>query len=262
MDLSRDERRVLLERYEGGYGELWVLDLARGVPSRLTFGPSWNFAGYWSPDGTQIVHSKTDKSTLIVQRSASGNQERQLFDSGSPGPTSPTNWSPDGRYIVYSTYDPKTLADLWVLPLSGDAKPSPYLQTQFLEGQGRVSPDGRWLAYTSNESGNPEVYVGSFPEAGAKSRVSIKGGVLPQWRADGKELYYLAPDQTFMAVAMRGAPDQAGAPEPLFTTPIVDWGGRMNYAPSADGKRFLVNTRLEAAPHAIHVITGWTPGTR
>ena len=131
-----------------------------------------------------------------------------------------------------------------------------------MEGQGRVSPDGRWLAYSSNESGTPEIYIGSFPQPGATFRVSIKGGVFPIWRADGKELFYLAPDQTLMAVAIRGAPDQSAAPVALFNTPIVNYGGRMNYAPSADGKRFLVNTKLEAAPHAIHVIANWTPGTR
>ena len=262
IDLSRDERRVLLERFEGGHGDLWALDLARDVPSRLTFGPGWNFAGYWSPDGTQFVHSKTIGSTVIVQRPAGGKQERQLVDTGVPGPTTPTHWSPDGRYIVYSMASPATSWDLWIVDLSGDQKPYPYLQTQFMEVQGRVSPDGRWLAYVSNESGAPEVYIGSFPHSGATFRVSIKGGVFPSWRADGKELFYLTPDQTLMAVAIRGKPDQAGSPEPLFTTPIVQYRSRMNYASSADGKRFLVNTRLEAAPHAIHVIANWSPGKR
>jgi hypothetical protein len=238
------------------------MDLARGAPSRLTFGPSWNYAAYWSPDGAHWVQSQTNptaSSNALVLRDANGKFEKQLVDAGL---VNPSDWSTDGRYIVYTAIGSGTNADLWLIPQYGDQKPAPYLRTQFLEGWGRVSPDGRWMAYASNESGTPEVYISAFPEPGAKWRVSTKGGGFPKWRADGKELFYLAPDQTLMAVAIRGAPDQAGTPETLFTTPIVEYGGRINYAPSADGKRFLINARLKAGPHTIHVITGWTPGTR
>jgi Tol biopolymer transport system component len=270
MDLSRDERRVLLERWEGMRGDLWILDLERNVPTRLTYGPGWAFQGYWSPDGTRVVYSLgSETSQALYVRDAGGTgQERQLLKLAKVGLGAPTDWSRDGRYVVYSLPDSKNACDLWVLPLSpelagGDLKPVPYLRSPFMKTQGRVSPDGRWMAYVSTESQTPEVYVSPFPNATAKWRISTASGTQPRWRADGKELFYLTLEHTLMAVPVRAASNfQAGADVPLFRARPAEYyqGSRYDYAPSRDGRKFLVNTRLGVAgSRGIQVMVGWQP---
>jgi dipeptidyl aminopeptidase/acylaminoacyl peptidase len=154
------------------------------------------------------------------------------------------DWSPDGRYLVYASTNSQTKSDLWLLPLGGERKPIAFLRTPFFELQGRVSPDGHWMAYTSDESGAWEVYVQSFPEPGDKQIVSIGGGMEPRWRRDGRELYYLAPDRTMMAVAVQpGAPLQFQRPKPLFHSSAASMNVfRSLYAVSAAGDRFLVDS--------------------
>jgi eukaryotic-like serine/threonine-protein kinase len=125
-------------------------------------------------------------------------QDELLLQSDAP--ISPGSWSADGKFLLYHRYDPKSDVDVWVLPLEGDRKPFPFLQTPFRENEGRFSPDGRWIAYRSNESGRPEVYVQTFPAGGGKWQVSTSGGLLPQWRGDGREVFYTSTDRKLMAV--------------------------------------------------------------
>ena len=154
----------------------------------------------------------------------------------------------------------KTGSDLWLLPLNGDRKPVPYLQTTFAEAFARFSPDGKWMAYQSNESGRFEVYVQTVPPSGTKYQISAAGGTRPQWRRDGKELYYVSADQKLMAVPIKlGSTVEPGTAQPLF--PVVPFSNFAIYAPSRDGQRFLVNVPAggegATAPPPITVVTNW-----
>src|SRR5262249_17464619 len=133
----------------------------------------------------------------------------------------PLDWSRDERYLVYENDSQKTKADIWILPMFGDRKPYPYLQTQFNETHARISPDGKWIAYGSDETGRSEIYVQSFPSSGSKRQVSTAGGDQPQWRGDQKEMYYIAPDGKLMAVDVRGdGTFEIGVPTALFDTHV------------------------------------------
>ena len=258
MDLSKDEKYAVLERYDDGYGSLWVLDLARNVPTRLTFGPSWALQAYWSPTTFDIVYARTNRTSLgIFRRSAGGGPEEELISLGPIGPSAPTDWSTDGRYIVIGGVTAEGRRDFWMLPLKGERKLQPYSPSPSDNFEGRVSPDGNWMAYMSTESGTLEIYVAPFPNPTAKWRISTAGGKQPRWRADGKELFYLAPDKTLMAVSMP-SPDRAGLPTSLFRTRAIEYffGLRSDYAPSKDGQRFLVQTG-ESQAQSISVITAW-----
>jgi len=169
-----------------------------------------------------------------------------------------TSWSRDGRHILYADRDPNTDWDIWVLPLEGERKPIPYLQTPFMEFFATFSPDGDWVAYTSNESGQQEIYVQPFQGSGEKRRVSTDGGYLPRWRRDGKELFYLALDNRLMAVPVTsGASFTSGTPVALFpieaTTEMI-----RPYDVSADGQRFIVSTAIPGEADLPTVIIDWT----
>jgi len=175
------------------------------------------------------------------------------------------SWSPDGRFILYATFlsSPQTGADLFVLPLFGDRKAHPFLQTPFNEIEGQFSPDGRWVAYTSNESGRYEVYVAPFPGPGGKWQVSTGGGTFPRWRRDGTEIFYLAPDKKLMMAAVNGKSGsfEVGAVKPLFQTHAT--GSRYEYDVTADGQRFLINTAPEQTASApVTVVLNWTAGLK
>jgi dipeptidyl aminopeptidase/acylaminoacyl peptidase len=188
-----------------------------------------------------------------------GNEEAVLKSSTAKRPT---DWSRDGRHILYENDDPKSSTDLWVLPLFGDRKPQLFLQTPFYEGHGRFSPNGKWIAYVSDETGGPQVYVQSFPPSGGKWQVSTNGGVTPRWRRDGQELFYLAPDRKIMSVAVKpiGNTFEIGSPEALFEAPVdaVSAAAANRYEVSADGQRFLVNIPSEnVSPAPITVVVNW-----
>ena len=175
---------------------------------------------------------------------------------------------PDGRFLLYATQHPKTGPDLWALPLAGERKPFPVVQTPFDETAGQFSPDGRWVAYQSNESGPAQIYVRPFPGPGGQWQVSTAGGSQPRWRPDGKELFYVAPDARLMAVSIAVGADrqtlEAGAPVPLFRTRLASGsnipGGVMSrpqYAVASDG-RFLMNVAVEGATAPpITVVLNW-----
>lgn len=182
------------------------------------------------------------------------------------------DWSRDGRYLLYSTQDPKTASDLWILPMTADRprNPFPVLQSSFDEIEGQFSPDGRWLAYVSDETGRYEVYIRTFPEAGGKWQVSAAGGVQPRWQHDGRELFYVAADARLMAVPIRLARGaralEAGAPIPLFPTRLAagvniataGFQARAQYAVAPDG-RFLMNIAAdEAVTSPITLVLNWT----
>ena len=267
-DLSPDEKRVAVAMREGSKTDpdIWLFDLARGAAaSRFTFDPGNDRAPLWSPDGSRVLFASSALGVLdLYDKPAGGAAEPRLL-IGSAEDKFPTDWSPDGRLIAYHTFGrtgPKRNAwDLWIAPLDG-RKPFPFLASQFTEVQARFSPDGRFLAYASDESSRLEVYVTDFPGKRGRWQVSTNGGMQPTWRADGKELYYVAPDQALMSVAVRtGETFESAPPVALFKVnfpPRVPAYWRY-YAPSHDGQRFLVITLLaEAGAAPINVVVNWT----
>ena len=261
--LSPDGRRFVVDRAEreSGNGDLWVSDAA-GNAARLTFDPANDTFPIWSPDGRTIVWaSNRDGTYQLYEKSASGSgQDTVLLRSDLF--KFPTDWSRDGRVILYRQIDPKTRYDVWVLPLGpqGPGKPYPFLQSEANEAAAVLSPDGRWVAYSSDESDRYEVYVQSFPSGGGKRQVSVAGGNGPQWRSDGSELFYQAPDGELMAAAVeRGTSFAAGPPRPLFgfrpSGPLIT----PYFSVAPDGQHFLVSTIVDTAPGApLSVVLNWT----
>ncbi|MBK8315636.1 MAG: PD40 domain-containing protein [Acidobacteria bacterium] len=261
--LSPDGKRVAVGRRDPQTRtrDIYVIDLARGTSSRLTFDPGDDRYPVWSPDGSRIAWSTNrDGAFQIYQKLASGVGPEELLSKADVA-ISPVSWSADGRFLLYSRFDPKTTLDLWVLPMAADRQPTVFLQTPFAEGPGSFSPDGRWIAYQSDDQGRFEVYVQTFPASGGKWQISTNGGTHPWWRSDGKELYYLSADGKLMAVEVKpGGSFEAGAPRALFDlAPARALAGFNSYAVTAAGDRFLfVTAREEAASLQFTVVTNWT----
>jgi hypothetical protein len=254
--ISHDGRRVLFAI--GDPGDLWLEDMARHVSTRLTFDPSDENFPIWSPDDSRIVFMsrRTGGGDLYGKASSGSGSEELLFSS--PLGKAPRSFSPDGRLLLFTSLNPKTKYDFDVLSLP-DRKVTPFLHTEFDEFLGEFSPDGRFVAYASNESGRSEIYVQPFPGPGGKWQMSTTGGTAPVWRRDGKELFYLAPDHKLMAVAVRtGTTLEAEAPRPLFEARIREDPDR-HFDVSADGQRFLIVTPLgDDSTPPITLIQNWT----
>lgn len=263
-DLDPTGQRVTVTRVVLRNFDIWLLDASRGIPTRFTFDQALEGAPTWSPDGQRMVFfSVREGRDTIFEKSASGAGEERVV---APDGGFPLSWSPDGRFLLYSRPDMKTGVDLWALPMTGDPKPFTVVQAAADQRGGEFSPDGRWLAYESNESGRLEVYVQPFPQAGGKWQASSAGGTQVRWRRDGRELYYLAPDGRLMAVSVAPGPDgktlNLGVPVPLFQTRLATGAnvvpGRPQYAVAPDG-RFLLNTIVDdTAPSPITVVVNWT----
>jgi len=273
-ELSPDGKIAAMNRnFSGTDTELWLEDLARGSATPFTFDPTHGLEGVWSPDGSQIIFATSD-GKLYRERTNGGGQQEPLLADGAQ--KYPSDWSRDGRFLLYTYIDSKTGADIWVLPdpsgKSGDSKPFPFLQTQFMESQAQFSPDGRWIAYTSYESGQSEIYVRPFsgqPSATAGEwKISADGGVAPRWSPDGKELYYLNRTTTghfktqLMAVPVHasGATFEAGTPKPLFDfnyLGIVPQRNIFGYSVAPDGQRFLVTASTQPITTTLNVIVNW-----
>ncbi len=268
VQLSPDGSRLAFRQVEFRTGaiNIWLMELAGGATSRFTFDQTVDFGPIWSPDGNRVVFAslRDGPPSLFQKLSNSAGNEEPLLKNFIP--KIPFDWSRDGRFIIYSVIDPKTSWDLWVLPLEGDQTPVSFLQTDSDERQAQFSPNGKWVAYTSIESGRPEVYVRPFPAAAGKWQVSTGGGEQPRWRGDGKELFYLSVDRKLMALEVNteGATFEHQAPKALFVTRVggIDTPGNY-YAVTADGQRFLLNNLVEEAAHTpISVVLNWTSGLK
>ena len=273
-ELSPDGRRAAVGDLNDNNYDVWVIDIDRGVPSRLTFDPSYDGVPIWSPDGTQIAFAsgRDEKSGAIprlYKRPANGTGSDELLFAGNFNEfIIPKSWSSDGQNIIFMrATSGKPLYDLWVLPLSGDRKPFPFLQSGFNKSQPRLSPDGRWLAYATNESGTTQIVVQSFPDPSkGKWQVSAKGGADPKWRRDGRELYFIALDGKLMAVPIKiSSVIEAGHPSPLFQTPFPQPGNSTlsYYDVSSDGQRFLLIPPLgsssgETTTSVLTAVVNWT----
>jgi eukaryotic-like serine/threonine-protein kinase len=257
----------LLDRKTGSI-EIWINDFARGSSSRVVSGDAaLNATPIWSPDSAQLIYRIFRGTVQLYQRSAAGGGSSQLVLSyqteRAAGIQSfsfmDTDWSPDGKSMLCSTQNPNSGSDLWLLPLTGDKKPVQLLASPADEMHGNFSPDGRLIAYTSNESGKFQIYAQTLPFSDKKWQVSTTGGYEPRWRPDGHEIYYLSEDRKLMAVPVGPGPS-FGVPKALFQTrvPAGVTANRMHYAPSRDGQRFLVDTESEnQLPSSITVVMGW-----
>ena len=258
--LSDDGRHLLADtsgEADPEFQGVWQIDLEQGTRHRLLRGG----IGLWSPNAQQVAFSTGEGGISdLFLTAASGQDERQelLRTAEAKGLN---DWSGDGDYLVFISTNPKTKSDLWLLPLTGESRrPLPYLQTPFEELQGQVSPDGRWLAYTSDESGRWEVYVQSFPMPGTKYIVSNDGGGEPQWRADGRELFYMALDHTLMSVAVEStSPWRNGRPVPLFRAPVAGdlTRYRTRYQAAHNGQRFLLDSVVEDGLQEVTLVVNW-----
>jgi eukaryotic-like serine/threonine-protein kinase len=245
--ISPDGTRVAAGLLTGqGTGDLWIFDLLRGTRTRLTFGPSIQRYPVWAPDGKTIYYGSNGKGMFqIYAKPADGSSPERAVLEDNESFEFPQDISPDEKYLVYmrSRGDQKSGTEMWALPLIGDRKPIPVVQSAFTTFNSKVSPDGKWLAYTNNESGRFEIYVTAFPAAGAKWQVSTNGGMNPKWRRDGKELFFLDPADNMMAVDVNtsGSTIQLGRIQTLFhATGVQNQQGP--YSVTADGKKFLINS--------------------
>ncbi len=242
--------------------DLWLSNVTGGNVTRFTFDPANDLFPVWSPDGSRIAWASNREGVFhLYEKAASGaGQDALLLKSDYF--KFPTDWSRDGRFIIYREINPKTKYDVWVLPVgpqTGDQKPFPFLQTEANETAAVLSPDGQWIAYSSDESGRYEVYVQSFPGGGSKRQVSSSGGIGPRWRGDGKELFYHAPDGKLMAVAVKGgASFEADVPVALFEFRA---GGNFispYFDVTKDGQKFLLSTIVETeAVTPLTIVVNW-----
>jgi Tol biopolymer transport system component len=244
--------------------DIWVLDLTREVASRLTFDARNENYPLWSPDGKQILYYWAAQGApgIYVQAATGAGRSERLLPAGGDEFVL-TDWSRDGRYVFYDVGSTSTRQDVWVLPMTGERKPFPFLTGPYDEVHARISPDGRWVAYTSDESGRAEVYVQSFPEPGGKWQVSTNGGSDPCWRGDGTELYYLSSDQQLMSMPLaRGAASfEVVVPRALFPIRVLaPVGPRNHYAVTDDGQTFYTVAPLQGGSvGTTNVVVNWAP---
>jgi Tol biopolymer transport system component len=247
VDLSPDGNQVAVHVHEGNGGDSWFFDSAQGRMQRLTFDASqFNANPVWAPDGKRIAFgSKRNGKWGLYVKPADGTAKEELITE-SDQPKMPMSWSPDGKLLIYWNEDPRTRGDIWMVPVTGDRKPVPIVQTQNQELYPQLSADGKWLAYQSDESSRDEIYIRPFPEGPGKWQISTDGGVAPRWRRDGKELYFaLAPNIMAVDIRVEGSSIKAGVPHVLFALsstpgPVMNGYNYLPYAVSADGQKFLV----------------------
>jgi serine/threonine protein kinase/Tol biopolymer transport system component len=265
-DLSPDNRHLVLEvlTEPNGFGDLWVKELDRGTRLRLTSDPGWEYGPHFWPDGSKVAfvwyRGSPYRFNLAIKPSNGSGSEELVLETH--GRIFLNDVSPDEKYLLYSQDGPPST--LWVLPLEGDRRPILYRGGKGDNESGRFSRDGRWIAYVSTDSGRNEIHVQDFQPAPAEGLtrgdltvVSTGGGVVPSWSADGKELFYLSPDNSLMSTPVKTAGQfSSGKPEKLFRMTL---GARLPYVPSADGRRFLIAVPESSKPRssATLMVTNW-----
>jgi Tol biopolymer transport system component len=265
-DISPDNTQLAVSLFSGALGtaDVWVLDLKRGTKSRLTFGPGTQLSALWSVDGKAVYYSSNSKgANQIYSKAADGSGPEQPVLVEPEASDVPFSFSHDGRYLVYTRRvlnDPQGNVDIWALPLFGDRKPFAVVATAFNDVSPGVSPAGKWMAYQNNESGRTELYLTAFPGGGARWQVSTSGGADARWRADGKELYFIDPSDTLMAVDVdtSGTAPKLGVPHALFQAVGVQRQVG-TYVVTKDGKKFLINSgSTKQGTEPLTLVTNWT----
>jgi Tol biopolymer transport system component len=263
VDLSIDETRVVTQKPESGNMDLWMIEVARGIATRLTSDASDDEWPTWSPDGTRIAFDSNRKGAFDLYQMAIREIGREATLVESTQTKAVASWSHDGRYMLFTAKDEKIGSKLWVLPLF-DKRPS-YLAVQrdFEQYTGSLSPDSQWIVYESTDSGRSEVYVQRFSESGDRWQISLEGGADPRWRSDGKEIFYIAPDGTLMAstisVLAGGKQIEPRKPVPLFQTNLTVGGGKEHgYAVTRDGQRFLLPIPVDKTVPPITILLNWS----
>ena len=264
--LSRDGSRLALQASTNGNVDVWTLDMTRGVYSRFTSHPSPDALPIWSPDGSRIIFNSLRSTTadLYVKAADSSAEEKPWLLL--PGNERGTDWSRDGRMLLFKVADPGLgSSDIWAVPLDNPEKAFRVVGGPADERDAQFSPDARWIAYQSDESGRPEIYLQRFPGPGGKEKISTAGGTQVRWRPDGTELFYIDSENALMAAPIRlpsadGMP-LIGKPSRLFSTRFVQAGmsiARQQYVVSTDGQRFLANTIEEPAAAQITLLLNWS----
>jgi Tol biopolymer transport system component len=254
--LSADGNRAVIQRADpqSDNVDLWLIDVKRGTEMRFTSNRGPDNWPAFSADGQLVAYSSSQggEARLHVKRADGDGRDEPLPVSGAN-----PDWSPDGRWILFQISRPKTGFDLLAWSLA-DRQSIPIAQTEHGEREGRFSPDGKWVAYDSTESGRREIWIQPFPPSGSRWQVSTSGGVSPQWRRDGKELYYVRADGMLMALPIQsGSRPEWGMPQPLFQT---TFGGGIyaSYAADRDGQRFLLPVPPGAEDvRPITVVLNW-----
>ncbi|MEO6235875.1 MAG: protein kinase [Vicinamibacterales bacterium] len=266
VQLSPDARFASVTVSSSTGTEVWLLDVGRNLPRRFTFGSGGAASAVWSPDGRFIVYAARRTGTYDIFRKVSGgggSEELLLHDDKDK---LPLGFASDGRTLLYRVPRGSAAGELWLLPIGGANQPRPFMPGNTSQVPAAVSPDGRWVAYVSEESSRREVYVTSFPGANGKWQVSTGGGDNPIWRTDGKELFFSSEDRLMAVdIAVVGTQFDTAAPRALFDVrvPSSVLASRSTYAVSRDGQRFLVNTwDPRAALTPITLVVNWTAALR
>jgi eukaryotic-like serine/threonine-protein kinase len=266
IELSPKGDRAAVDMISNQNRDVWVIDVARNVPSRITFDPASDWSPSWSPDGSQLIFaSSRGGSNHIYRKSSTGVGNEELVSPNDSNQI-PVHWSPDGRYIAFSRLKTNPAgADSWVMENFGEKKSTPFVESQFDKAQARISPDSHLVAYATNDSGTYQIVVQTFPDPnGGKWQITAQGGIEPKWKHDGRELYYLAPDGKLMAVQVK--PDHTfGNPVALFQTPLtvgrnIAFPRDRRYDVAPDG-RFLMAVPVAATAGPVFVaVVNWASG--
>lgn len=247
LEISPDGSRVAVAVTDTARAtrDIWMYNLSSGERSQFTSEPADENWLIWSPDGARVLLNSfaRDRLTLLEAPSTSAATPTRLLE-GDEGKW-PVSWSPDGRFVLYVTNNDRTSNDIWVLLRDGSGSPFPYLHTAASENWAAFSPDGKWVAFSATESGQPEVFVAPFPAPTRRWRISADGGTQARWRRDGKEIFYVAPNQMLMAAQVETSASGVVVKdyEPLFELQHP-YGAYHAFDLTADGRRFLVNTLM------------------
>jgi Tol biopolymer transport system component len=246
--------------------DVWLIDTTRAVAERVTSDESADGAPVWSPDGREIVFGSNRNGAFdLFRKSITGMGDERLWLSSSDD-KAPEDWSRDGRFILYVVQKKTGTNELWALPVDERSKAFQAVPAHFAPDEGQFSPDGKWIAFRSFESGPPEIYVLPFQRTGRTLPVSAGGGSQPRWRRDGSELFYIRADGTLMVVPIlrsAGQDLEVGPATPLFRTHLANISSpKPQYAVSQDGQRFLMAVEADATSAPITVVQNWTASLR
>jgi Tol biopolymer transport system component len=258
--LSPDGNDVALSFLDpSGNRDIWQMELARGLPNRLTHGAQ-GFVPVWSPDSRQIAYHDASQIHLLMMN-ADGDRQQIVMES--KGHVNINDWSPDGQFLMYTEISETTSHDLWRLPTTQSGKPEPFLVTPFDESHGQFYPDGSWVAYTSNESGQQEIYVRSVTGKGS-TRVSTNGGSFSRWRKDGRELFYRSLNGSLMSASVATGGDGLKFGTPTSLLPLVEPLGTFAYPydVAPDGQKILTLTPSSSEVAPLMVIVNWEASLR